>query len=250
MLSTIRPRTLVMIASALCIPIISGCATKGYVKDRVAELGTTVGNEQQAMRTDLDRTGRTASDASARADAANGEASRARLLALGNVDFRTANTYEIRFPFDSAELNADARSTLDLAASALKESPRYMVDVVGYADSQGPDSYNDQLSKRRADAVLRYLLENGPGPVGRYALVGLGEAAPIVSDGVEDRKASRRVAVNLLERVEAGTVALTDQSPAITQISRSDGSTRQQPAHQEPATADQTLQTNPSGGNR
>lgn len=167
MLQGTNPRALVLAASTLCIPLISGCATKGFVRERVAELGTTVGTEQQHLRTDLDRTGRTASDASARADAAGGEASRARQLALGNIDFRTANTYEIRFAFDSAELSSDARQTLDLATSALQESPRYVVDVMGHADTIGPESYNDQLSRRRADAVLRYLLENGPGPVGR-----------------------------------------------------------------------------------
>jgi outer membrane protein OmpA-like peptidoglycan-associated protein len=243
------PRTLWIAASALCIPIVSGCATKAYVRDRVAELGTTVGTEQQNLRTDLDRTGRTASDASARADAAGSEASRARLLALGNVDYRTASTYEVRFGFDQADLSQDALQTLDLAVGALQESPRYVVDIVGYCDTVGPDGYNDVLSRRRADAVLRYLLEHGPGPVGRYAIVGLGEFSPVVaSSGVEDHRASRRVTVNLLERVEAGTVP-PDEKPTV--ISRADQGTRptKSQSEEQPAVRP-TLETKRDDGSR
>jgi hypothetical protein len=56
------------------------------------------------------------------------------------------------------------------------------------------------------------------------------------------------VAVNL-PRVEAGSVPLTDQSPATTQISRAE-EPKKTTSHHTPATTEPTLQTDPSGGSR
>src|SRR5258706_1704930 len=98
-------RTLALFTSALFIPWVSGCATKSYVRDRVAELSTTNEGEHQVIRTDLERTGRRATDATARADAANTAATHAQSLALGDVEYHKASTYEIRFAFDSAQIS-------------------------------------------------------------------------------------------------------------------------------------------------
>jgi outer membrane protein OmpA-like peptidoglycan-associated protein len=62
--------------------------------------------------------------------------------------------------------------------------------------------------------VLSYLVKHGPGPVGRYAIVGLGESAPVMADGSEDHVASRRVEVQLLERVDSGQAG---EKPVISQ---------------------------------
>lgn len=183
------------LALAACLPFGNGCATKGYVDDRVAELGTRVNEDDARLREDLSKHGRTAEDAL-------GKAAAARELALGNVDYRPLEEWTIHFAFDSAELAAEARTTLDDAAASAAGNPRALVDILGHADTTGPDAYNDDLSRRRAAAVLKYLILNGPGPVSRYAIVGLGETSPVVSAGSEDRAGSRRVVVTMLERAE------------------------------------------------
>lgn len=200
-------RAAVLAGAAVMLGVAGGCATKSYVRERVGELSTRVDSEHAGMRSDITRTGSLAENASA-------EASRSRMLALGNVDYRTTEQFAVTFAFDSAELTSDARMTLDRVTSTVHEHPNYIVDLLGHACTIGPESYNEELSRRRASAVLHYLVQNGPGPVGRYAIVGLGESLPVVAGGGEDHEASRRVEVSLLERVEPGTAG---SEPVISQ---------------------------------
>ena len=182
---------LVLTGCMVMVGVANGCATKGYVKKQVAALETRVNEEDTNIRTDVARTGT--------------QAELARSMALGNVDFRTAEQFVIDFEFDSAELSPDARTTLDQVTSTVGEHPNYVVDLVGHACTIGDEGYNEYLSQRRANAVLHYLVQTGPGPVGRYAIVGLGESLPIMTAGMEDHESSRRVEINVLEAVEPGT---------------------------------------------
>jgi OOP family OmpA-OmpF porin len=50
---------------------------------------------------------------------------------------------------------------LSTIVSVLKEFPNQNVDIIGYTDHHGPDAYNDGLSLRRAEAVKKYLVEQG-----------------------------------------------------------------------------------------
>ena len=78
----------------------------------------------------------------------------------GVLDNDLAGTV-MTFGFDSAVLLATAKSMLDVSASALKRHPDLQVEVVGFADSRGPESYNMKLSERRAEAVRSYLEQAG-----------------------------------------------------------------------------------------
>jgi OOP family OmpA-OmpF porin len=136
---------------------------------------------------------------------------RARELALGDVDLQVADQWTVNFAFDSAELGADAQATLDRVASEVREDPGAIVDIYGHADSVGPDAYNDWLSGQRAQGVLRYLLDQSGEPLGRFASIGLGESKPVNDGGQENRDASRRVVVTLLERVDGDSAGETLQ---------------------------------------
>jgi outer membrane protein OmpA-like peptidoglycan-associated protein len=203
-----NPRIFILIgAAAVMLGVAGGCATKSYVRDRVGELGNRVDSEHTEMRGNISRAG-------GLAESATNEAARSRMLALGNVEYRTTDQFTVTFAFDSAELSGDARMTLDQVTSNVHEHPNYVVDVLGHACSIGPDSYNEELSRRRASAVLHYLFQHGPGPVGRYGIVGLGESLPVVAGGSEDHRASRRVEISLLEPVEPGSAG---SKPVISQ---------------------------------
>jgi outer membrane protein OmpA-like peptidoglycan-associated protein len=176
----------------------NGCATKGYVKKQVAELETRVNEDNGEIRGDLTKMGTVAESG--------------RMMALGNVDYRTAEQFTVNFEFDSAALLPETQSTLEQVTSAVQQHPNYVVDLVGHADTIGDENYNEELSRRRANAVLHYLVQNGPGPVGRYAIVGFGETAPIMDAGIEDHDGSRRVEITLLEKVEPGSKSVISQA--------------------------------------
>jgi outer membrane protein OmpA-like peptidoglycan-associated protein len=101
----------------------------------------------------------------------------------------------ILFPYDSAELTPEARSNLRKLADSLQAEARTDVTIVGHTDSDGSDSYNQQLSERRGRSAESYLASIGVAS-SRLVSRGRGEAEPIASNGTEDgRRQNRRVEV-------------------------------------------------------
>ena len=97
-------------------------------------------------------------------------------------------------------LLATARSMLDVSASVLKRHPDQQVEIVGFADSRGPESYNMKLSERRADAVRQYL-ENAGVDSSRLTSRGYGEGHEGASDMSANGLAqSRRVELRVTSR--------------------------------------------------
>ena len=101
----------------------------------------------------------------------------------------------IHFAFDSAKLTSDAKSILDGALTAIKANPSAHLTVEGHTDSTGSDSYNYDLSERRAQAVVNHLSSSGVA-ASRMSSVGKGASNPVASnDTSEGRAQNRRVEV-------------------------------------------------------
>ena len=85
------------------------------------------------------------------------------------------------FEFDSAELTAAGRSRLDEVLSSLsaKALENKQIEITGYTDRIGPDTYNQGLSERRAQAVRDYLVSKGL-PGNAINTQGLGASKPVV----------------------------------------------------------------------
>jgi outer membrane protein OmpA-like peptidoglycan-associated protein len=98
------------------------------------------------------------------------------------------------FGAGAAALTDGAKATLDQVAALLKGAQGCSVTVGGHTDSRGDDSYNQQLSQDRANAVRTYLVGAGVS-ADRLKAVGFGESKPKVSPEVsaEDRAANRRI---------------------------------------------------------
>ena len=67
----------------------------------------------------------------------------------------------VTFATGSASINQTFRNTLDQVAANLKTYPNSLVDVYGYTDNTGSDSFNQKLSEQRAQAVANYLISQG-----------------------------------------------------------------------------------------
>src|SRR3984885_7058581 len=94
--------------------------------------------------------------------------SRGLVLTLGDVLFDTGR----------AELNPGASRKLDQLAQFLSEHKERRVQIDGFTDSVGSDSYNEELSRRRADAVKWALLVRGIDS-SRISTQGYGKAYPV-----------------------------------------------------------------------
>jgi outer membrane protein OmpA-like peptidoglycan-associated protein len=102
--------------------------------------------------------------------------------------------YGIYFDFDKAEIKPESEPTLTEIAKLLETNPQLNLYVVGHTDMKGSLDYNINLSKHRADAVVKELVEQYKVAQGRLSSEAVGPLAPVSSNLTEEgRKFNRRV---------------------------------------------------------
>ena len=67
----------------------------------------------------------------------------------------------VTFETGSYTINQTFRNTLDRIAESLRQYPNSLVDVYGFTDSTGSETFNQRLSEQRAQAVANYLVSQG-----------------------------------------------------------------------------------------
>lgn len=99
------------------------------------------------------------------------------------------------FDFDSSILRAESQRNLDNLAANLSSFGDSKLLLVGHTDAQGTDTYNLDLSRRRAVSVASYLESNGVAAT-RVETAGRGESEPIASNDTDaGRQQNRRVEI-------------------------------------------------------
>jgi OmpA-OmpF porin, OOP family len=126
----------------------------------------------------------------------------------------------VDFEFNSARLTLPAQQTLDDIDHALLNQPELQIEIQGYTDSVGADSYNLNLSQKRAESVKDYLVSKG---VSASVLTakGYGKADPIASNKTaEGRAQNRRVAFSVTNAPAHLKVVTEDASDASTEAAK------------------------------
>ena len=156
------------------------------------------------------RGGAKAAQATADAAVAGVNATNDRISALD--DYVPQDTTAVNFRVGSAVLTVDGKAKLDEIATKALNAKGYVLEVTGFADSTGGTERNRVLSQRRADAVIRYLVEQHQIPLRRIITpYGFGASNPIADNKSRDGRAqNRRVEVKVL--VNKG---LTTPSPTM-----------------------------------
>ncbi len=154
--------------------------------------------EELAAVSNAARGGAKAAQATADAAVAGVNATNERISALD--DYQPQQTAAVNFKTGSAVLSPESKTTLDDIASKAMNAKGYVLEVSGYADSRGSVNLNRALSQRRADAVIRYLVENHNIPLRRIITpYGYGELNPVGDNtSREGRAQNRRVEIKLL----------------------------------------------------
>src|SRR5438874_10502771 len=122
---------------------------------------------------------------------------------VSNIDqYKATNQTEIRFRPGQAVLSQNAKTALDDLATPLKGQHGYIVEVQGFSSGKGQAAI--ATSRKMADAVVRYLVENHEIPVYRIYVVGMGNApAPEAANAEPGAKPKRmsggRVEVSLMK---------------------------------------------------
>ncbi len=135
--------------------------------------------------------------------------------AVSNIDdYKLQTSVTVPFKLNQATLIPEARQDLDKLVKNVQSDKRFFISVEGFTDSTGPKAYNEALSKRRADAVVNYLVIEHNIPIYRIHMIGLGDAKPV--DEAKDRSArekNRRVEVRVFtaDQATASLTGNTDQ---------------------------------------
>ena len=202
--------------------LMSGCATKDWVKDLVGKreaeidqrVGTRVGSVETRLGEESQRVTRVEGQIGETTQRLNGveaqagqasETAKAARVRADEVDTRLTRlwssrnkrslveTVHVQFAFDKAELRDAAQTALATIVKELKENPNLTVDLEGFTDQTGARDYNVTLSQRRVESVRRFLVEQGA-ELPRINSVGLGP----VTGAKEEQAKQRRVTVKLM----------------------------------------------------
>jgi outer membrane protein OmpA-like peptidoglycan-associated protein len=182
--------------------------TRGEVKqvDERAQSGISAAQERASTADQHAQTAdqhageamNSAKQAQQSADAAMSSVSSLRNVIANIDDYQLQTSATVPFKFNKYVLTSDAKQDLDKLAEGVKADKRYFIAVEGYTDNTGSKEYNNALSKRRADAVMEYLVAKHDIPVYRIHMIGLGEEKPV--DDARNRAArakNRRVEVKV-----------------------------------------------------
>ena len=103
--------------------------------------------------------------------------------------------WRIFFPFDKSSLSNEAKTFIDRIVSAYQSQKPNAVTVTGHTDASGTDRYNQALSERRANAVVKALADKGvPSTVVNERALGESNLPKPTADGVKEPE-NRQVTV-------------------------------------------------------
>lgn len=111
---------------------------------------------------------------------------------MGDSDSGQAMGLEtIHFPYDAFTLDATAKGQLKAAAQILKDKPSIKIQVEGHCDNRGGIQYNLALGEKRANAVKKFLIDQGV-KSDRLATISYGKERPIAQGDTEEAYAKNR----------------------------------------------------------
>jgi OmpA-OmpF porin, OOP family len=222
---------------SLGILVVSGCATKKYVRSQTEALqpaiqeATDAAKENAERLDSVDKRAQQGITAAAAADRKAAEAQQAATVAqavaelaeakaddvnrtvqredsrikslevqiAGINEYMVSLTRNVTFAVNSSSLSSQDRAALDHIAGIVGSvQTGYMLELQGFTDNSGSEQYNINLSRRRAESVQRYLVRRNV-PLFRISILGLGDESPVADNKTKaGRSQNRRVEVRIL----------------------------------------------------
>src|SRR5262249_37505829 len=117
-----------------------------------------------------------------------------------NLDkYTVQNTVTVQFKVNRSDLLPEATAALDQLAAQIKDRNGFLLEIEGFASSDGSADLNDRLSQARSESVRRYLADKHNIPLFRMSILGFGDGRPVAPNETrEGRERNRRVEVRLL----------------------------------------------------
>jgi outer membrane protein OmpA-like peptidoglycan-associated protein len=138
-----------------------------------------------------------------------------------NIDnYKLVKSENVLFGLNRYQLTKDMKQQLDTAVAQLQNSKNYVLEIQGFTDKTGSAAHNLELSRKRADSVVRYLTVEHNIPLRKINVLGIGEDDPNADNkSREGRKQARRVEVRVFSLDLGGDVNAGTASPGATNTS-------------------------------
>jgi OmpA-OmpF porin, OOP family len=107
------------------------------------------------------------------------------------TDCEVKITQQIHFEFNKDKIRPESFPVLDAVVDVLGKIPKITLEVQGHTDNKGAPAYNKDLSNRRANSVMKYLIAHGV-TIDRLTAVGYGMERPLVDNSNEQNRALNR----------------------------------------------------------
>lgn len=198
-----KPAAVAVAAVAAGALTLGGCATKKFVREQVGVVDTKVQATQsqvtaqqgqiQTHETHLAELDKNTREALERAEAAG-------KLAEGKFLYSMVLSDDsVKFPVDRSQLSPEAQTRLMEFVQKLKsDNKNVFVEIQGHTDATGSPEYNRKLGEDRAEAVRRFMNQQGVA-LNRMSIISYGEDSPVApNDTREGRAQNRRVVLIVL----------------------------------------------------
>jgi len=192
---------------------------KGQIKqvDENAQSGISAAKER-AMTADnhageaMNRANQVGTELNTRVDQTNANLDQLRTTVANLDDYKMAGETSVPFRFNKYSLDNQSKEELDKLVANVNSAKRYFISVEGFTDTTGTAAYNEELSRKRADAVVQYLVTKHDVPIYRIHMIGLGKEKPVdMGKNRAARAKNRRVEVKIYS---------ADQNAAVSQINQ------------------------------
>jgi|HigsolmetaAR201D_1030396.scaffolds.fasta_scaffold12220_2 Outer membrane protein and related peptidoglycan-associated (lipo)proteins len=132
---------------------------------------------------------------------------------LNPANYKLVLEENVLFRFGRSQLTPEAKEQLNHAARSIAALPHYAIEVQGFTDPTGDPNYNLNLSRERAQAVVRYLATEHQIPLRRIHVLGVGPLK-LEDRSLEARKQARKVEIRVFAPESAAAKVQTGSLPS------------------------------------
>jgi outer membrane protein OmpA-like peptidoglycan-associated protein len=173
-------------------------------KERAMTADNHAGEAMKNAGEAMNRANQVGTELNQRVDQTNTSVDQLRTVVSNLDDYKVVGETSVPFRFSKYSLDKQTKDDLDKLVANLSSAKRYFISVEGFTDTVGTAAYNEELSRKRADAVVQYLVAKHDIPIYRIHMVGLGQEKPVdMGKNRAARAKNRRVEVKIYSADQA-----------------------------------------------
>jgi len=167
-------------------------------KERAMTADTHAGEAMKSAGEAMTRANQVGTELNQRVDQTNTNLDQLRTTVANLDDYKMTGEASVTFKFNKYALDNQSKEELDKLVANVTSAKRYFISLEGFTDTTGTAAYNEELSRKRADAVAEYLVAKHDIPVYRIHMIGLGKEKPVdMGKNRAARAKNRRVEVRI-----------------------------------------------------